>query len=65
LISKIEEVFAGYEGSSTYSNIISVDIMDSHCFGLNHDVNLYGNDSTDPIEYRDDGTGSVPTIIYN
>lgn len=40
--------------------------MQTHCFGLNHDVLLYGNDDpTTAFEYKDTGGGGVPSIIYN
>lgn len=65
-ISKILSYFSGYDGGSTHIQVISSDIIENHCFGLNHNVILFGNDNTTKgIEYEDDGTGSVPQIIYN
>lgn len=67
LINLIEKKFAAYQGSSAeVSYVISGDLIGSHCFGLNHNVLLYGNDNpSSPIKYEDDGTGGIPSIIYN
>ncbi len=65
LIKEINTAFSNYKGSSTSMlSSISVDLLENHCFGLNHDVMLFGNDSLVPIPYKDDGSGTIPSIIY-
>lgn len=48
-ISVIQSTFAGYSGNASYSEVIDADIINNHCFGLKHDVFIYGNDSDKPV----------------
>lgn len=63
-IDKITSTFTGYDGSSTHIDTIVADIFASHCFGLNHDVTIFGNDGKAPVEYKDDGSGGGQQFIY-
>lgn len=44
--------------------VISQSLLDSHCFGLNHNVKIFSK-TGDNTDYIDDGTGGSPSIIYS
>lgn len=55
---------AAYDGSGTAIEVISADIYNTNCFGLNHNVMLFGNDSEQPVPFEYKGDGELPSIIF-